>query len=265
MAIDPNVPHSRRAILAASLGGVAALAAKAALGPSETLAGNGDNVRLGMTNIQTVTTSIQDSTTAFPVLQLNSSLATALLSQSGSGAGIEATSNFGTAIAATSTHDNGVHASSANAAKSGVWGENTAGGFGVSGSTAGGGAVAGVWGSNSGSGIGVRGTSVSGAGVRGFSQTGIGVHANADPGAVALRVDGRVQFQRSGRVKLVAGQSSVAVTLTGVTTASYVIATLQANVAGLYVRGVVPAAGSFRIYLSKAVASAVYVGYLVVN
>jgi hypothetical protein len=264
MAIDPKVPQSRRAILAASLAGVAGLATKAALAPTQTLATDGEAVLLGMTNFGTVTTAIQDTVGSYDLFYLYSAGGAALRSMSNTGAGIVAQSNLGTGIAATSLHDNGVHASSGNGAKSGLWAENTAGGYGVSGST-GGSTAAGVWGSNAGGGQGVRGTSVSGVGVRGTAKTGVGVHAQADPGAVALRVDGRVQFQRSGRVKVNAGQSSVLVTLAGVTTASYVIATLQANVAGLYVRGVVPAAGSFRIYLSKAVASTVYVGYLVVN
>jgi hypothetical protein len=264
MAMDPSVPHSRRAILAASLGGVAALAVKAAMAPAQTLAGNGDSVRLGMSNIATVTTSIQDSSSSFDLLSLYSSGGTSLRSASDDGAGVVAISIQGTGVAATSTHDNGVHGSSANAAKSGVWGESTAGGYGVSGST-GGSTAAGVWGSNSGGGQGVRGTSVSGVGVRGVAKTGVGVQAVADPGAVALRVDGRVQFQRSGRAKVNAAQSSVLVSMAGVTTSSYVIATVQANLSGVYVRGVVPANGSFRIYLSKVVASAVSVGFLVVN
>jgi len=40
---------------------------------------------------------------------------------------------------------------------------------------------------------------------------------------------------------------------------------MQTNVSGLYVRAVVPTAGSFRIYLSKAPGKTVYVGYVVVN
>jgi hypothetical protein len=265
MPIDPTLPQSRRAILAASLGGVAALAAKAAIGPTQALAGNGDTLRLGMTNIQSVTTSIQDTSSGFDVLTLYSGGGQATLrSAADVGAGIVATSNHGEGIRATSTFDNGVHGSSGNAARSGVWGENSASGYGVSGSTAGS-TTAGVWGSNGAGGQGVRGTSVSGDGVRGSAKTGVGVRATADPAAVALRVDGRAQFQRSGRAKVAVGQSSVLVTMAGVTTASYVIATVQADVSGLYVRGVVPANGSLKIHLSTAVTSTVYVGFLVVN
>jgi len=53
--------------------------------------------------------------------------------------------------------------------------------------------------------------------------------------------------------------------MAGVTTASYIIATLQTSVSGVYVRAVVPASGSFTIYLSKAPRKTVYVGYMVIN
>ena len=53
--------------------------------------------------------------------------------------------------------------------------------------------------------------------------------------------------------------------MAGVTSASYVIATVQTNKAGVYVRAVVPAGGKFTIYLSKAPTAAIVVGYLVVN
>jgi hypothetical protein len=81
---------------------------------------------------------------------------------------------------------NGVHGRSRSPTDSGVWGENTNKGFGVSGSTNGfsgaSGTVAGVWGSNLGSGAGVRGTSA-GTGVLGEGNTGVrGV--SSTPGSV---------------------------------------------------------------------------------
>ena len=71
-------------------------------------------------------------------------------------------------------HKNGVHGLSGSATDSGVWGENTGGGYGVSGSTnstfqPGPAVVSGVWGANSGSGCGVKGTSQGGDGVVGAS------------------------------------------------------------------------------------------------
>ena len=95
---------------------------------------------------------------------------------------------------------------------------------------------------------------------------GVAVHAAAQStGLIALNVVGKAKFSRSGRVTIAKNHASVAVTLAGVTTASYIIATLQTNKAGVYVRAVVPASGKFTIYLSKASTSATVVGYLVVN
>ena len=76
----------------------------------------------------------------------------------------------GVGILGFSANNDGIEGSSANPAKSGVWGYNTGGGYGVAGST-GGSSTAGVWGSNSGSGRGVAGTSTTGIGVFGQGST----------------------------------------------------------------------------------------------
>ena len=95
---------------------------------------------------------------------------------------------------------------------------------------------------------------------------GVGVYARAATTAqTALYVDGKARFTRSKRVSIGATKTSLKVTLTGVTTASYILATLQTSVSGCYVRAVVPASGYFTIYLSKAPGKTVYVGYLVIN
>jgi hypothetical protein len=85
-----------------------------------------------------------------------------------------------------SSGNNGVHGLSFSASASGVWGQNDAGGYGVSGSTnspfvAGPDGMAGVWGNNSDSGTGVKGTSQGGDAVAGFS------HSNAHAGVAAMR------------------------------------------------------------------------------
>jgi hypothetical protein len=96
--------------------------------------------------------------------------------------------------------------------------------------------------------------------------TGIGVLARAQATTqVALRVLGKTQFSRSARTSIAAGASSKKVTMTGVTTSSYIIATLQTNRAGVYVQSVVPATGYFTIHLNKTVSATTYVGYLVIN
>jgi len=53
--------------------------------------------------------------------------------------------------------------------------------------------------------------------------------------------------------------------MSGVTSSSYVVATLQTSVSGCYVRAVVCASGYFTIYLSKAPGKTVYAGYMVIN
>jgi hypothetical protein len=93
---------------------------------------------------------------------------------------------------------------------------------------------------------------------------GVGVYAAAETALVALSVNGRAQFSRSGRVTIPSGTTKV-VSVPGVTAASYVIATLQTNRPGVWIQAVAPGAGKFTIYLNKAVTGATVVGYLVIN
>jgi hypothetical protein len=116
--------------------------------------------------------------------------------------------------------------------------------------------VAGIAGLNGA--VGVRGHATSG--------TAIGVWASSvSVTQTALQVNGKVKLSRSGRASVGSTSTSKKVTMVGVTTSSYVVATMQTNVSGLYVRAVVPTTGSFTIYLSKAPGKTVYVGYVVVN
>jgi len=91
---------------------------------------------------------------------------------------------------------------------------------------------------------------------------GIGGYFSGD---TALQVNGKAKFSRAKRVTISAGKSSLKVTLAGVTSSSLVFAVLHSNRAGVYVRAVVPSAGYFTIWLSKAVLSSTYVAYFVVN
>jgi hypothetical protein len=95
---------------------------------------------------------------------------------------------------------------------------------------------------------------------------GVGVYARAQSTSqYALRVEGRARFSRAGRISVSSTATSKLIYLAGVTTSSYVVATMQTNVTGLYVRSVVCGTGYFRIYLSKAPGKTAYVGYLVLN
>jgi hypothetical protein len=120
---------------------------------------------------------------------------------------------------------------------------------------------AGVWGDSGVIGVvGTGGTGVVGLGsygVDGYATdaAGIGVLAEGVSGARALRVAGRAEFTRSGRTTIAAGKSSRKVTLAGCTTSTLVFAVLGASRSGRWVRAVVPASGSFTIYLNTSVGS----------
>jgi len=107
-------------------------------------------------------------------------------------------------------------------------------------------------------GIGLLGETISGVGVRAYcgNNTGIG-----------LRVTGKAAFDRSGKLTITAGHSSLTKTGIGLTSASFIMATLQTNVAGLFIQAVVthPSSSSFTVYLNKAPAVSVAVAWLAVN
>lgn len=124
-------------------------------------------------------------------------------------------------------------------------------------------------------GYGVMGdVDVGGTGVYGFIGSGaapvapasVGVYAAAGSTShTALQVNGKVKFSRAGRLTVAAGAGYVGKTLTGVTTSSLIIATLQTNRSGYYIRAAVPASGSFRVYLNKTADVNIAVAYFVIN
>jgi hypothetical protein len=120
---------------------------------------------------------------------------------------------------------------------------------------------------NSSSGTGVYGEAGTGRGLHGWSNTGIGVRAQAVAGT-ALQVLGRASFSRSGRLAIAAGRSSVTKTgVTPLTASSLVLAVLQTNRPGIYVRAVVPnvAGHSFTVYLNAAVPGTTNVAWFILN
>jgi hypothetical protein len=106
---------------------------------------------------------------------------------------------------------NGVHGKSTSPSDSGVWGENTGGGYGVSGSTNSNyqsgptGGTAGVWGDNSGTGIGVKGTSSGGDAVVGYSkaQNHAGVSAVNTGGGFGVWATGQIAGHFQGDVEVI--------------------------------------------------------------
>ena len=113
------------------------------------------------------------------------------------------------------------------------------------------------------------------AGVYGYGDHGVvGESASTSAGVlaigqsatdVALEVQGKVKFSRSGRATLGAGKSSIKVTLAGTTTSSRVFAVLHSNRTGRWVQSVVPTTGSFTIYLNGTVTSSTYIAWFVIN
>jgi hypothetical protein len=301
MAIEADAPRSRRSVIAAALGGAGALIAASLGRAAPVAAADGDSLLLGKgttpTENQALTVTLVNSSadgiggvSAAGTGLKGLSSAPGAGDVAGHGTGVIGATGDGTDISA-GTNQTGVYgfADDSNAA-AGVWGD-TIQGTGVVGTGAwgvyGGGDI-GVVGDVEGASTGVYGfagdqtivvppasTAVAGVagvnggvGVRGHvsSGTGIGVWASsASVTQTALLVQGKIKLSRSGRVSVGSTSSSRKVTMVGVTTSSYVVATMQTNVSGLYVRAVVPTTGSFTIYLSKAPGKTVYVGYVVVN
>jgi hypothetical protein len=126
-----------------------------------------------------------------------------------------------------------------------------------------------------GSGIGLAGSGATGVyavgttGVHGItsSSAGMGVLAENTAGGQALKVNGVAAFSRSGVATVAAGQSTVSKSLP-LSSASFVLATIQGNVTGLNVQGVpivTGSPGSFTVHLSKTVAAKTKVAWFVVN
>jgi hypothetical protein len=301
MAIDADAPRSRRSIIAAALGGAGALIAASLGRAAPVAAADGDPVLLGQgtTSTENAATAVTVVNSSVDGIRGVSAATTGLFGRSaapgasnvdGHGTGVIGATGDGTSIAAR-TNQTGVYgfADDSNAA-AGVWGD-TVQGTGVVGTGAWGvygtgdiGIVGDVGGAGTGvygftgdvplvvppPSTGVAGIAVQngGVGVRGHASSGTatGVLASAaTTGQIALAVSGKLKLSRSGRVSIGATSSSRKITMAGVTTSSYVIATVQTSVTGLYVRAVVPTTGAFTIYLSKAPGKTVYVGFVVIN
>jgi hypothetical protein len=127
----------------------------------------------------------------------------------------------------------------------------------------------GVSGAGDGSGDGVFGESVVGNGVHGKAGNAlaVGVLAENTGGGAALKVTGRTVFSRSGTVTVRSGSSSVTRHRVALTGSSLVLATVQHDVPGVWVRCAVPdvAGGSFTVHLSKAVRTSTKVAWFVIG
>jgi hypothetical protein len=216
---------------------VAVIAAVVVFGGTNAIATQGSAVIAGVQNTETDTTEVQNTNGTYCDTLSDPGINDGLWA-CGSSVGVQA---FGTTY--------GIYGS-------GTYGSvgvgTTYGAFGSTTNTAG----VGVYGVNNGAG----GTAY---GVRGSAYQGVGVFAQSSS-ATALKVDGKAVFSRSGIVSVPSGAKSVQVTMSGVTTTSMIIATVQQSGA-FYVKSAVPASGSFTININKAPASPVAVAYFVLN
>jgi len=244
--------RSRRQLLAGGSGALAAVVtAEALVRPAPATAANGDPVILGHANKSTSLTSITNSTAGRDVLTCFAS---------GSGNAVRGTTIRGTGVLGTSDFGDGVVGVSVGG--TGVCGSSPKG-TGVRGGAGNGTGVFGVVGDL---GTGVAGVSEGiGNGVSGASAGGTGVVAS---GKTALHVQGPAVFSRSGILTVAAGHSSARQSGIALTSASFVLATIQGNVARVYVQGVTlvtGSSGSFTIHLNKAVPKSVRVAWFAVN
>jgi len=140
----------------------------------------------------------------------------------------------------------------------GVWGDGPIGVVGQSAADYG----IGVEGDASGRGaIGVFGEASGG-------QGSVGVYATAPlVDSAALQVNGRAVFSSSGKIVVPAGATSAAQAGLSLSTAAFVLATLQQNLPNISVRAAVPdpAAGTVTVYLTAAPPVDATVGWMAVN
>ena len=260
MSSDHDAPRSRRALLAAAAGSVAAVAASAALPLG--VAAVTTPVDIEVDNPATQDTSITDSgagSTAFAGHATGSGAGFGLLGTAAGASGVvgwsvDAPTSYWPTFDPSFTKWTGIFGSAPSATDPGFTGS-------------------GVWGDSPD--IGVYGTG--GTGVLGFGAVGVEGDANDNAGSIgvwawapttsqiALKITGKVSFSRSGRTTISAHHSTKAVSLAGVTSSSRVFAVLASNRGGRYVRAVVPASGKFTIYLNTTVTSSTVVTWFVLE
>jgi hypothetical protein len=234
--------------LAAAAGVAAATAATALDRPATVLAGVDGDVVLGAPNTATTTTSIQITANASDVFAASGISENAVI--------LGTNGDVGSGVKGVATTGSGVLGVAPN-------------GIGVEGSTQDGVAIMGV----SENGTGVFGhITLSGDAVHGhsFANAGVGVRASAEAG-VALVVDGKARFSRSGRATIPTGANHVDVDLRandGLAGLPMAFANLYTHRPGIHVEAVrpnQPSAGRMRIYLNRAVPGPTLVVWLVLG
>jgi hypothetical protein len=281
MALVTTAPSSRRALLGAAIGGVAAFVAQGLARPLPVRAADGETVLVGGEYTSTSVTKISNTTTGDNVLEGESSSGTGVTGVSSAGIGVYGIGVYGIAVYGNSVAGVGVWGDSGSGP--GVWGNSPSiGVVGVSGAPpverpaktglygyavqdAGARGVSG----ESTAGHGVHGQATTGRGIHGEATTGTGVYAIATTGT-ALRAEGAVRFKTSGLATIAAGTRSVVVTPAGldVTTSSKILALLQGDAGGsttVQRVAVNATANTFTIYLTANAVRAVKVSWFVIS
>jgi hypothetical protein len=242
MAVETG-GRSRRALLGAAVGGLGAWAAAALGRPQSASANHAGTVQLGHVN------SFAPGA-GFPYTDVSRSDVATGVTMGGNDYGLHANSavDGGSALSAYNS------GADTNGLRIVVIGGARAKGVEVS--------TNGHW-----SQIGVDSTAdTEGIAVRAMSTNGIAVQANSPGGGYALEVNGRFVSNRSGKTTIAAGSTSKSVSGHSLIAQSLVLATIQGNVAGVWVRGVSVSPGnSFTIRLNKAAPSNLTVGWMIIN
>jgi hypothetical protein len=263
--------RSRRELLAGAAGAAGVVAAQSVIGAKPAYATDGDVV-LGLDNQSTSgTTGVQSSNITGLHGRSTANNGTGVFGEdlasggigvhgTGSDTGVKGDANYGVigsgGVVGVVGSGDAVGVQGGSSFGDGVYGESAAQeGF-----------YAGVHGANSWGGRAVFGDATGGgAGVVGSSDTGIGVHAQSN-GGTALQVSGKAAFSGSGIATVAAGSKAKSVKDVGLTSSSFIIATVQDHTdvsVKAVVRDVVN--DSFRIVLTKAASVSTPIGWFVIN
>lgn len=289
MAVETRTPRSRRALLAAAAGGLAALAAQTIGRPAEIRATDGNPVLLGQLQDETLETEIENTTDDIAALIGHGSGARGIGLQgvTSDGVGVRGDAGTGTGVYGFSGTGKAVLGHSESGSKPAILGDSGGANTGVQG-WSGSGAVpsspdkVGVFGAagpdsdaatrgvygRSGAGRGVHGSATSGKGVVGRSETGTGGYFSAGAGGTAFQAVGPAKFSSAGLKTIPSGSASATVDPgVPITTSSKVLCTLQTSAGGsTTVKRVQrdPVAGKFTIYLTAPAASDCVVAWFVI-
>jgi len=299
MGQDIDTGTTRRSLLRTAFAALAGAIVGAAARPDATLGADGQAMTLGAVNTATAETALQATSGVGYAFRATSELgggvggfstdsigivgqsttSTGVFGNSQDGYGVDAASMNGWAARAMSSYGLGLYArlfdntpstfsdSSVKSAIVAVAGDATneaantdeVGVYGFSDISAN---STGVWGDST-RGVGVAGTGD--WGVYGLGRVGVYAQSTSSTG-YALYTKGRISFSgRSGRSSITSGHTYKDVPISGMTSSSAVIATLQTHVTGTYVASVVSYTGKFRVYLNKSATSTLAFSYLVIN